>query len=109
MNSHSQADGILGDYCDAKQFKESKLFQKHPCALQIQLFYDELEVCNPLGSKAKKHKLAYTVNDESLVGLNFGKSAKKSIWWKKVWQISFSVWRIKFGEIAKFAKLSFTV
>ena len=26
-------------------------------SLQIQLYYDELEVCNPLGSKAKKHKL----------------------------------------------------
>ena len=57
MNSHSQPNNILGDYCDATQFKDSKLFQDHPCALQIQLFYDELEVCNPLGSKAKKHKL----------------------------------------------------
>jgi len=28
-----------------------------PCALQVQLFHDELEICNPLGSKAKKHKL----------------------------------------------------
>ena len=47
----------MGDYCDAMKYKESILFQEHPCALQIQLFYDELEVCNPLGSKAKKHKL----------------------------------------------------
>ena len=30
----------------------------------------------------------YTVNDESLEGLKFGESAKKSIWRKKVWQIS---------------------
>ena len=29
-----------------------------------------------------------TVNDESLEGLKFGESAKKSIWRKKVWQIS---------------------
>ena len=30
----------------------------------------------------------YTVNDESLEGLKFGDSAKKSIWRKKVWRIS---------------------
>ena len=29
-----------------------------------------------------------TVNDESLEGLKFGESAKKSIWRKKVWRIS---------------------
>ena len=28
-----------------------------PCALQLTLYYDDLEVCNPLGSKAKIHKL----------------------------------------------------
>ena len=31
------------------------------------------------------NKLLYTVNNKSLVGLKFGKSAKKSIWWKNVW------------------------
>lgn len=51
------ADGILGDYCDGECFHNNPLFQENPCAFQIQLYYDELEVCNPLGSKAKKHKL----------------------------------------------------
>lgn len=51
------SDGLLSDYCDGKLFRENKLFQEDPTALQIQLYYDELEVCNPLGSKAKKHKL----------------------------------------------------
>lgn len=57
MNSHSARNGLLGDYCDGELFTQNALFQQDPCALQIQLFYDELEVCNPLGSKAKKHKL----------------------------------------------------
>lgn len=58
MNSHAMKDGsIIGDYCDGDLFRENKLFQEDPCALQIQLYYDELEICNPLGSKAKKHKL----------------------------------------------------
>ena len=47
MNSHSQSDDKLGDYCDGEQYKTSALFIEDPCALQIQLFYDEVEVCNP--------------------------------------------------------------
>ena len=62
MNSHSQSDDKLGDYCDGEQYKTSALFIEDPCALQIQLFYDEVEVCNPIGSKAKKHKLGKISN-----------------------------------------------
>ena len=51
------AEGYLGDYCDGDNYRMSTLFQECPCGLQIQLYYDELEVCNPLGSKVKKHKL----------------------------------------------------
>ena len=39
-----------------KLFRENTLFQD-PSAFQVQLYYDEVEICNPLGSKAKKHKL----------------------------------------------------
>ena len=31
--------------------------QEDPCALQIKLYYDDLEVTNALGSKTIKHKL----------------------------------------------------
>ena len=55
MNSHGFNNGMLGDYCDGELFAASELFKDDPCALQIQLYYDELELCNPLGSK--KHKL----------------------------------------------------
>ena len=57
MNSHSLPGNKLGDYCDGELFFNSELFQEDPCVLQIQLYYDEVEVCNPIGSKAKKHKL----------------------------------------------------
>ena len=57
MNSHSLPGNILGDYCDGELFLSSKLFQEDPCALQIQLYYDKVELCNAIGSKAKKHKL----------------------------------------------------
>ena len=57
MNLHSQPGNRLGDYCDGELYLNSELFKEDPCALQIQLYYDEVEVCNPIGSKAKKHKL----------------------------------------------------
>ena len=57
MNSHGLRDGLMNDYCDGEFFKRNPIFQEDPCALQIQLYYDELELCNPLGSKVKKHKL----------------------------------------------------
>lgn len=57
MNSHSLPGNRLGDYCDGRLFLCSELFRDNPCALQIQLYYDEAEVCNPIGSKSKKHKL----------------------------------------------------
>lgn len=57
FNSHQLSDGKMGDYCDSEQFRLHPLFQQDKRALQVTLFYDDLEVCNPLGSKAKIHKL----------------------------------------------------
>jgi len=47
----------MSDYCDGTSYKESDFFQKYPTALQIILYYDDVEICNPLGSKSKIHKL----------------------------------------------------
>ena len=33
------------------------LFRAHPDALQLIIYFDEIEVCNPLGSHAGVHKL----------------------------------------------------
>ena len=46
-----------GDFCDAATFRNHPLFSQDPEALQIIGYYDELEVCNPLGSHIKKHKV----------------------------------------------------
>ena len=50
-------DGLLNDYCDGSDFTNHPLFSSEQNALQILLYFDELEVCNPLGTKVKKHKL----------------------------------------------------
>lgn len=47
----------MRDYCDGKQFSEHPLFSEEPEALQIQLYYDDIDVCNPIGSKSVIHKL----------------------------------------------------
>ena len=39
------------------QFPEHLLFSLDECALQVMLCYDNVEVCNPLGSAATVHKL----------------------------------------------------
>lgn len=46
--------GILSDFCDGTCFKSHQLFSTHKNALQIMLYYDDIEVCNPLGSNTKK-------------------------------------------------------
>ena len=55
-NPHNRSDGLLEDFCDGD------LIKSHPIlcnlkSLQILAYYDELEVCNPLGTHTKKHKL----------------------------------------------------
>ena len=57
LNGHRQDHNLLGDYCDGSVYNSHPLFSKDPTALQIILYYDDAEVCNPLGSSAKKHKL----------------------------------------------------
>ena len=47
----------MKDFCDGKSFRAHPLFSTKANALQVFLYFDELETCNPLGSKTKKHKL----------------------------------------------------
>ena len=50
-------DGVLRDYCDGKFFKEHPVFQSDKRAIQLVAYYVEIELCNPLGSSNKKHKV----------------------------------------------------
>lgn len=54
-------DHIMCDYVDGEHYKQHPLFSIHSDALQIFFYYDDLEVCNPLGSKAKIHQLSKLV------------------------------------------------
>ena len=55
---HQQASSeILADLCDGSHFKSHPMFGGRNKALQILFYYDDIEMCNPLGSHTKKHKL----------------------------------------------------
>lgn len=55
---HQQADSTrVLDFCDSPKAKEHHLFSFDPRSLQILLYFDEVELCNPLGASRKKHKL----------------------------------------------------
>lgn len=57
LRGHRRSDDLIGDFCDAEACKSHPLFSRDPQALQILLYYDDLEVANPLGSHTKVHKL----------------------------------------------------
>ena len=57
LSGHQRYDDVMEDYVDGSIYKHHPLFLVDPTALQIMLYYDDVEVVNPLGSKTKKHKL----------------------------------------------------
>ena len=48
---------MLFRYEDGSNYTSSPLFQRQPRALQIMLYMDEVQMCNPIGSY--NHKLVY--------------------------------------------------
>ena len=54
MQTDSSSRENLNDLCNGDLFKSHALFSKPRHAIQIQLFYDDFETANPLGSKRKK-------------------------------------------------------
>lgn len=51
MKKHVCSDGIYKDFCCGSKFKSNELFKKFPDSLQIQLFVDGFELCDPLKTK----------------------------------------------------------
>ena len=54
----SQQSGVINDYCDGQNYRSHPLFSKSELvSLQIFLYYDDIEVVNPIGSHKTVHKL----------------------------------------------------
>ena len=58
FKSNAVEPSVISDIWDGKQIRSNPtFFQQKGAVLGIQLYFDELEVCNPLGSKKGKHKV----------------------------------------------------
>lgn len=54
-NTNSES---ITSFRDTNTYKNSTFFQSHPNAIRINLYYDDIEICNPIGSRSSFHKLA---------------------------------------------------
>ena len=74
MCDHKRTDGLMGDYCDGEAYADHPLFSEtshFTHKLQILLFFDDLEVVNPLGSHTKKHKIGESIDNPTTVLIIF--------------------------------------
>ncbi|XP_068735393.1 uncharacterized protein [Montipora capricornis] len=56
---HQRNNAIFTDFCDGTLFKEHPMFSSDEKALQLLLYYDDVNVCNPLTNKCHKLCLFY--------------------------------------------------
>lgn len=56
-NGHCAPPGVLRDFCDGEFVRNHPLAEQNPEALLLALYFDDLEIANPLGSRRGKHKL----------------------------------------------------
>ncbi len=58
MRGHSRTDEYIADFCDGDLFRNHNIFQHtNQNLLQLVMYFDEVEVCNPLGGHCGIHKL----------------------------------------------------
>ena len=58
----TRIEDCIADACDGQIFKEHPLFSNNPLAFQLFIYFDEVEVCNPIGHARGIHKLGqYTI------------------------------------------------
>ena len=81
-----QPNSILKDYCDGDLYRSHPLFSQDCYALQIVAYFDELELCYPLGTHIKKHKVGVvpaqvSFNTEShSFGYCCNSSSNREVW-----------------------------
>ena len=57
-SSPLESDGLIRDFRDGSIIQNNNAFTENHQQLQIIAYFDDVEVCNPLGSYTKKHKLS---------------------------------------------------
>lgn len=54
---HTCVEGQFKHFCCGEVYRNNELFQSYPNAIQIEIYTDDFELCNPLQSKSGVHKL----------------------------------------------------
>jgi len=65
-NNITKNESVYTHFIDGTVYENNSFFQVNKNAIQIQLYFDEFEVCNPLGSKTGIHKMGafyFTINN----------------------------------------------
>lgn len=57
QTDHICQENVFENYCCGQNFKTEEFFQLNPNAIQLQLAIDDVEICDPLGSKSNLHKV----------------------------------------------------
>lgn len=57
LSKHSNSTGYIKSIFDGKCFKKNDFYAGEETRLSIILYVDDFEVCNPLGTSRKKHKI----------------------------------------------------
>lgn len=57
LSKYSNHTGHLKSICDGTFFKQSDFYAGEEARLSLILYVDDFEVCNPLGTSKKKHKI----------------------------------------------------
>lgn len=55
--TYTTRNGAYESFLDGKHFKENALLSTEAITLSLLLYIDDFEVCNPLGTSRKKHKI----------------------------------------------------
>lgn len=56
-NVHNCGNGNFNNFCCGENYKRNFFFKSNPLAIQIKLFTDDFEPCDPLKSKVGVHKI----------------------------------------------------
>ena len=57
VRSRKRSDGFMADFCDGELYASHQLYMVDKNALQLILYFDEVEPFNNLGSASGKYKL----------------------------------------------------
>ena len=62
-NFHGSGDSTLQDMCDGSVFKFHPHFSTDKQTIQVIAYFDEVELCNPLGSNTKLGCIFFTIGN----------------------------------------------